>query len=57
MDRFESIGVIRNEPVFDAERFSIASFARIAELKAAGRWDKPDLVALFHAMIPDFRPP
>jgi hypothetical protein len=26
----------------------------IAELKAARRWDKPDLVALFQAMLPDF---
>jgi FlaA1/EpsC-like NDP-sugar epimerase len=53
MDRFESVGVIRNEPVFDPallERFT----ARIAELKAAGGWDKPGLVALFHEMIPDF---
>jgi len=53
MARFESLGVIRNEPVFDAallERF----IARIAELKAAGGWDKPDLVALFHEMIPGF---
>jgi UDP-N-acetylglucosamine 4,6-dehydratase len=53
MDRFESVGVIRNEPMFDPallERFT----ARIAELKAAGGWDKPDLVALFHEMIPDF---
>ena len=53
MERFESIGVIRNEPVFDAERLD-RFVRRIAELKAAGRWDKPDLVALFHAMIPDF---
>jgi UDP-N-acetylglucosamine 4,6-dehydratase len=53
MGRFESIGVIRNEAVFDPElleRFT----ARIAELKAAGGWDKPDLVALFHEMIPGF---
>jgi UDP-N-acetylglucosamine 4,6-dehydratase len=53
MDRFESVGVIRNEPMFDPallERFT----ARITELKAAGGWDKPDLVALFHEMIPDF---
>jgi UDP-N-acetylglucosamine 4,6-dehydratase len=53
MARFESIGVIRNEPVFDPallERFT----NRIAELKAAGGWDKPDLVALFHEMIPGF---
>jgi len=53
MARFESLGVIRNEPVFDPallERFT----TRIAELKTAGGWDKPDLVALFHEMIPGF---
>ncbi|TVP84789.1 MAG: NAD-dependent epimerase/dehydratase family protein [Thioalkalivibrio sp.] len=53
MARFESLGVIRNEPVFDAVRLD-GFERRIAELKAAGVWDKPDLVALFHEMIPDF---
>ena len=53
MQRFESIGVIRNEPVFDAAQLD--GFVEcIAELKAAGSWDKPDLVALFDAMLPDF---
>ena len=52
-DRFACIGVIKNEPIFDAERLD-GFVARIAELKAAGQWDKPDLVALFHTMIPDF---
>ena len=51
--RFESIGVIRNEAVFDAGRLD-RFVAHIAELKAAGSWYKPDLVALFHEMIPDF---
>jgi UDP-N-acetylglucosamine 4,6-dehydratase len=53
MDRFESIGVIRNEPVFDAQQLD-HFVTRIGELKAAGLWDKTDLVALFHEMIPDF---
>ncbi|AHE97881.1 UDP-N-acetylglucosamine 4,6-dehydratase [Thioalkalivibrio paradoxus] len=53
MERFESIGVIRNEPVFDPARLE-RFVARIAELKAGGVWDKPDLVALFHEMIPGF---
>lgn len=53
MARFESIGVIRNEPAFDAAELD--GFVEcIAELKAAGAWDKPDLVALFQALLPDF---
>ncbi len=52
-DRFARIGVIKNEPIFDAERLD-RFVARIAELKTAGRWDKPDLIALFYTMIPDF---
>ena len=53
MARFESIGVIRNEPVFDAAELD--GFVEcIAELKAAGSWDKADMVALFQAMLPDF---
>jgi UDP-N-acetylglucosamine 4,6-dehydratase len=35
MDRFESIGVIRNEPVFDAQYLD-HFVTRIGELKAAG---------------------
>lgn len=53
MDRFEGIGVIRNEPLFDAVRLE-RFVTRIAELKAAGTWDRPDLVSLFHEMIPGF---
>lgn len=53
MERFESIGVILNEPDFDAGRLQ-RFVERIAELKAAGQWDKPELVELFHEMIPGF---
>ncbi|MCG5497808.1 UDP-N-acetylglucosamine 4,6-dehydratase [Ectothiorhodospira variabilis] len=53
MERFASVGVIRNEAVFDADRLGWFE-ARIGELKEAGVWDKPDLVALFNEMIPDF---
>ena len=53
MARFESIGVIRNEPLFDAAELD-GFVERIAELKSAGSWGKADLVALFRAMLPDF---
>lgn len=53
LERFESIGVIRNEPRFDPallEHF----LATIARLRAQPSWDKPELVELFNRMIPDF---
>lgn len=53
LDRFASIGVIRNEPRFDAERLE-HFLNRIAELKARGIWERAELIALFHEMIPDF---
>ncbi|MBS0212192.1 MAG: UDP-N-acetylglucosamine 4,6-dehydratase [Proteobacteria bacterium] len=53
MDRFESIGVIRNAPVYDEERLRHFS-ETIARLRAQPTWDKPEIVALFNEMIPDF---
>jgi len=53
MERFESIGVIKNEPVYDAAKLD--DFLRtVATFKERGSWDKQDLVDLFHAMLPDF---
>lgn len=53
MDRFRSIGVIRNEPVFDGPRLD-DFLARIAEIRSRPTWDKPEIVDLFNAMIPEF---
>jgi FlaA1/EpsC-like NDP-sugar epimerase len=53
MDRFESLGVIRNQADFDnsaLDRF----LAEITRIRAAATWDKPEIVALFNAMIPEF---
>lgn len=53
MNRFDAIGVIRNEPLFDARLLD--EFVReITVMKARGSWSKQDLVALFNRMIPDF---
>ena len=53
MDRFESVGVIKNKPQFDQTKLD--QFLReIARFRDQGRWDKPDIVGLFHEMIPDF---
>lgn len=53
MDRFESIGVIKNEPVFDEARLDHFLQA-IDRIRGQPVWDKPELVELFNYMIPDF---
>ena len=53
MERFCSIGVIKNEPRFDSAKLD-AFLARVAGLRARRNWDKQDLAHLFHDMIPDF---
>ena len=54
MDRFEAIGVIRNEPAFDEARLQ-HFLAIIERLRAQPTWDKSELVDLFNHMIPDFQ--
>lgn len=53
MERFESIGVIPNEPVFQASslEYFLSEIDRIRRLPT---WDKPEIVALFNRMLPDF---
>jgi FlaA1/EpsC-like NDP-sugar epimerase len=53
MDRFDSIGVIQNEPEYDAERLE-DFLTTIARLRAQPTWGKPELVDLFNRMIPEF---
>jgi len=53
LDRFESIGVIKNEPSYDAaalERFE----SEIHAMRSRGRWTRAELIALFNATIPEF---
>ena len=53
MNRFSSIGVIKNDPVFDQEK--LASFeARIDEINSSQTLMREDFVKLFHDMVPDF---
>ncbi len=53
MDRFESIGVIKNEALFDEEKLN--SFEQtIKEHKKSLTWTKEDIVKEFFKMIPDF---
>ena len=50
--RFASIGVIKNEPIFDGEKLDYFTW-KIERLKKEG-WEKRDLVDLFNFMIPNF---
>jgi FlaA1/EpsC-like NDP-sugar epimerase len=53
MNRFENLGIIKNEAVFDTRL--IEHFTnKIKRFKQQGKWDKAQLVDLFFEMIPDF---
>jgi FlaA1/EpsC-like NDP-sugar epimerase len=53
MDRFESIGVIKNEPVFDAQAIERFEF-EIRAMRTRGAWTRQELIDLFNATIPEF---
>lgn len=53
MDRFENLGVIKNELSYENSKLDFFSDA-ISQLKTEKRWNKKDIVELFHEMIPDF---
>ena len=54
MERFSSIGVIKNEALFDEAKLS-GFESRIRELRSRGRWEREDLIDLFNEMIPEFK--
>lgn len=54
MERFESIGVIKNDPEFDEAKLE-HFLVTIERLRAQPTWDKPELVDLFNEMIPEFK--
>jgi len=53
MDRFENLGIIKNEAVFDEQKLDIFA-GEIHRLKKAGQWNRGDLIALFNDIIPNF---
>lgn len=53
MDRFENLGVIKNELMYDESKLNL--FAdKIEQMKLARKWTKDQIVELFFKMIPDF---
>ena len=53
MDRFDNLGVIKNEFRINDELLNLFS-SRTQELKSNKAWSKEDIVELFFKMIPDF---
>lgn len=53
MARFENLGVIKNEPRYQQELLGLFE-QEICRMKQHKAWTKPELVELFHKMIPDF---
>ena len=53
MKRFENLGVIKNEPIFNEEKLNSFSIT-IDNLKKNISWNKEDIVKEFFKMIPDF---
>jgi hypothetical protein len=54
LKRFESIGIIKNEALYDElalQRFRM----RIQELRAAGIWKRDEIIDLFNEILPEFR--
>lgn len=53
MVRFENLGVIKNEANFD--EIKLENFSKeIGRMKSNKKWNKEEIVNLFHTMIPDF---
>ena len=53
MTRFTSVGVIKNEPVFEEEKLSYFE-KKINGIMNSDVWNRVEIVELFHEMIPNF---
>ena len=53
MDRFENLGVIKNESIFDEAKLEMFT-TKINQMKDKREWTKEQIVELFFEMIPDF---
>jgi FlaA1/EpsC-like NDP-sugar epimerase len=53
LDRFDDIGVIKNEAVFDNDKLE-SFLQKIHELRDSGIWQKEEIVELFLKLLPSF---
>ena len=53
MNKFQNIGIIKNQLNYNQDH--LTHFENVIyNLKTKKSWNKSDIVALFHQMIPDF---
>ena len=53
MSRFDNLGVIKNEPIYNEELLSLFN-EKITEMKTNRKWNKEQIVELFYKMLPNF---
>lgn len=53
MERFESLGIIKNDVNYNEEKLQMFTGA-ITEMRRSGAWTRGQLIALFNKMIPEF---
>ena len=53
MDRFDTVGVIRNQPIFDESKLD-EFMDGINSLREEGAWTKGDIVKLYFGLLPEF---
>ena len=53
MNKFSSIGIIKNESEFNSDKLSYFQ-SKIKEFKLSKKWNRNDMLELFHEMIPNF---
>lgn len=53
MEKFESLGVIKNDVNYDEEKLQMFT-DEIADMRKKGEWTRGELIALFNKMIPEF---
>jgi len=53
MSRFDGVGVIKNQPIYDSQNLDAFS-AGVEALREEGNWDKQALVDLFFDLLPEF---
>lgn len=53
MDRFDSIGIIKNELNYDSAKLDNFT-SRIQDMRKRGFWERGELIDLFNEMIPEF---
>jgi FlaA1/EpsC-like NDP-sugar epimerase len=53
MDRFDSVGIIRNQPIFDEDKLD-EFIDGIDALRAKALWTKDEIVKLYFNLLPEF---